>query len=62
MTCKTPELLTHFTHNPMLDGVVVGGASIAGLVAAAVTAGIAASKDNWSYSADDIIVWVNLKD
>jgi hypothetical protein len=31
-------------------------------VAAAVTAGIAASKDNWSYSADDIIVWVNLKD
>ncbi|MEP2718612.1 hypothetical protein [Pseudophaeobacter sp.] len=62
MSCKTPELSTHFTHNPSLDGVIVGGASVAGLVAAAVTAGIAASKDNWSYSADDIIVWVNLED
>ncbi|WP_278921759.1 MULTISPECIES: hypothetical protein [Pseudophaeobacter] len=60
MTCKTPELSTQFTHNPALDGVIVGGASVAGLVAAAVTAGVAASKDNWSYSGNDIIVWVNL--
>ncbi|MCD9146834.1 hypothetical protein [Pseudophaeobacter flagellatus] len=60
MTCKTPELSTQFTHTPALDGVIVGGASVAGLVAAAVTAGVAASKNNWSYSGNDINVWVNL--
>ena len=62
MNCKTPELSTNFTLTPTLDGVIVGGASIAGLVAAAVTAGVAASKDNWSYGADNFVVWVNLQD
>lgn len=62
MTCKTPDLSTHFTQAPTLDGVIVAGASVAGLVAAAVTSGIAASKDNWSYSADDFVIWVNLEE
>lgn len=62
IACKTPELSTRHTQTATLDGVVIGGASVAGLVAAAVTAGIAASKDNWSYGANNIPLWINLKD
>ncbi|KIC19295.1 hypothetical protein [Leisingera sp. ANG-DT] len=37
---------------PILNGTVVGGASAAGLLAAAVTAGIAAGRDVWSFNAN----------
>ncbi|OED47818.1 hypothetical protein [Leisingera sp. S232] len=35
---------------PILNGTVVGGASAAGLLAAAITAGIAAGRDIWSFN------------
>ncbi|MEQ3670198.1 hypothetical protein [Pseudophaeobacter sp.] len=60
MTCKTPELSTHYTHDPTLDGVVVVETSVAGLIAAAVMTGILASKDNWSYSTGESNVWIDL--
>jgi len=62
MTCKTPELSATHTQAATLDGVVVGGASVAGLVAAAVTAGIAAGRDNWSFGGNNVPLWVNMKD
>lgn len=34
---------------PSIDGTIVGGASAAGLIVAAVTAGIAAGRNQWSY-------------
>jgi len=62
VNCSTGDLKSNFNVKPTLDGVIVGGASVAGLVAAAVTAGVAAAKDNWSYGADDISVWIPLKE
>ena len=49
LTCDAPGYVFKKSVTPVLDGVVVGGASVAGLVAAAVSAGVAASKDTWSY-------------
>lgn len=60
MICKTPELSAHYTDNPTLDGVVVVETSVAGLLAAAVMSGILASRDNWSYSTPEPVVWINL--
>lgn len=54
LNCASENLEGDVKMQATLDGVIVGGASIAGLVAAAVTAGIAASKDQWSYGASDI--------
>ncbi|WP_264213460.1 hypothetical protein [Leisingera thetidis] len=62
VTCRTPDQKAEFKFGPSLDGVVVGGGSVAGLVAAAVTAGIAASKDNWSYGVNEVPVWIPLED
>lgn len=36
-----------------LDGVLIGGASAAGLIAAAVSSGIAAGRNNWTYTGDE---------
>ncbi len=60
VNCSSGDLSSNFNVKPTLDGVIVGGASAAGLIAAAVTAGVAAAKDNWSYGADDISVWIPL--
>ncbi len=60
--CETPTQSADFNARPTLDGVIVGGASVAGLVAAAVTAGVAASRDQWSYGANEVGIWIELKD
>ncbi|KIC14493.1 hypothetical protein [Leisingera sp. ANG-Vp] len=62
VNCRTPEQEAETKVQPTLDGVIVGGASIAGLVAAAVTAGVAASKDNWSFGANEVPLWIELED
>ena len=50
LTCDAPGYVFKQSVAPTLDGVVVGSASVAGLVAAAVSAGVAASKDTWTYA------------
>ncbi|MBY6138185.1 hypothetical protein KUV26_01935 [Leisingera daeponensis] len=50
--CATGSQSGDATLAPMLNGTVVGGASAAGLLAAAVTAGIAAGRDVWSFNAN----------
>ena len=61
ITCRANGETATYKMDPTLDGVIIAGASVAGLVAAAVTAGVAASKDSWSYGANDISVWVPFK-
>ncbi|UTS80444.1 hypothetical protein [Phaeobacter piscinae] len=47
--CNAGEQSGRTMLKPELNGTVVGGASAAGLLAAAITAGIAAGRDNWSF-------------
>lgn len=60
VTCTGNGHTQTFTVNPSLDGVIVGDASPVGLVAAAVTAGIAAANDKWSYGVNGAVYWIRL--
>lgn len=61
LTCTSPGYANSYRFNSTLEGVIVAGPSIAGLVAAAVTAGVAATNDKWSFGANDIAVWIPLE-
>ncbi len=52
ITCTTGSQNGQETLTPALNGTVVGGASAAGLLMAAVSAGIAAGRDIWSFNAN----------
>ncbi|MCF6429315.1 hypothetical protein [Leisingera sp. MMG026] len=62
VSCNAPGRTADTKVQPTLDGVIVAGGSVAGLVAAAVTAGIAAGKDNWSFGGNDVPLWIELEE
>ncbi|WP_291737280.1 hypothetical protein [Leisingera sp. F5] len=62
VNCKAPGRSADTKVQPTLDGVIVARGSVAGLVAAAVTAGIAPGKDNWSFGGNDVPLWVKLEE
>jgi hypothetical protein len=61
VVCKGDGLSQSFTAKPQLYGVMVGGPSPAGLIAAAVSAGVAASQDQWSYGDGGSVFFINME-
>ncbi len=60
INCQKGDLKTDFEVKPQLEGAIVAGPSVAGLVAAAVSTAVAVGKDSWSYGSNDITVWIQL--